>query len=220
MSLIMRDLDRFIILRCEPSTFHNIMSINKHYLHFMKSIKIFNRLFIMRKFDLNGKFRVACINNFYDVVEYFISEENINTDMNAAFCLACEYGNLQIAKYLIGSTNSSQYPKINIHLRNEYAFRYSCQNGHREVVKYLKELSNKAEYGKINIHSIDHYLFVKICNNENLVKYLVELGNGQSYNKINIEVVQNAINALKMRAFRSQDDYAEIIQYLKDSYNN
>ena len=59
-----------------------------------------------------------------------------------AFRYSCDYGNIEIAKWLYSLGN------VNIHANNDYAFRYSCDNGHIEIAKWLYSL------GGINIHAI------------------------------------------------------------------
>ena len=57
---------------------------------------------------------------------------NISAKDEHSFLLACDYGHLEVAKWLL-----SVKPDIDI---SNHAFCYACLNGHLEVAKWLQTL--------------------------------------------------------------------------------
>ena len=72
--------------------------------------------------------------NLLKIQEYYNTNENIYISYNndEAFCIACCYGYLEVAKWLL-----TQKPDIDIFAEYDYAFRFSCANGHFELAKWL-----------------------------------------------------------------------------------
>ena len=85
-------------------------------------------------------------------------------DLNNLFHLACEYGYIQVVKYLV------TVHKVDVGSDDNYAVRIAIECGHLEVVKYLVE--------KCGTNAIAHEncAFTFACMNDHLevVKYLVE----------------------------------------------
>ena len=72
------------------------------------------------------------IQNFYEEYKPHI---NISTENEEAFRLACENGNLEVAKWLYQIK-----PTIDVSAKNDYAFCYTCENGNLNVAKWLQTL--------------------------------------------------------------------------------
>ena len=81
---------------------------------------------------------------------------DVHTDNECVFRYSCQYGYLNIAKWLV-----SIFGDINIHAENDYAFRWSCENGHRNIIKWL--VSN---FTDIDIHCIENWMIYeyRLCN--------------------------------------------------------
>jgi len=121
--------------------------------------------------DLNEikKIYNICKKGNLNEIKKIVNNENVNLIFGAS----CEYGNLDIIKYLIRS-----YKVINIHGGNECAFRRGCKNGHLEIIKYLIRLD-----GKINIHSDNESAYMWSCSHGRIeiIKYLMEVYVGYDY---------------------------------------
>ncbi len=92
-----------------------------------------------------------------------------NDNINDVFKYSCEFGHLNIVKYLL--TNVLQY-KINIHYDNDYAYMHADKNGHLDIVEYLLSLEKIKKYINYNKE------FENACqkNDIDMVNYLLTKG--------------------------------------------
>lgn len=83
---------------------------------------------------------------------------DVSAENEQAFSYACEFGKLEIAKWLL-----QIQPNIDISAENEYAYRYASRNGHLEVVKWLFEIKSD-----IDICVDNDFAFRNAYRNEHL----------------------------------------------------
>jgi len=126
--------------------------------------------------------------NLQDIDNY---TENANYAENVfGFRLSCEYGHLEVAKWLIDISlkgkGYEKYGAIDIHSNgNEYEFINSCRNGHLEIAKWLIEISQThkeyMKFGLINIHARNEDAFINSCwyGYLKVAKWLYLLDNGK-----------------------------------------
>lgn len=102
------------------------------------------------------------------------------------FRIACEYGYLDVAKYLIW-LGEYHNQKINIHIFDESAMRLACDSGHLHIAQYLIWLGEENNYGKVDIHIWNESIMRITCasGHLNVAKYLIWLGEN-GYSQINI----------------------------------
>ncbi len=116
------------------------------------------RLFIelCKKGDLRGAKR-----------EYQLNPNmNISAFEEQAFCYACEYGRLRVARWLL-QISQEKGQSIDISAKNEYAFRYACENGHLHMAQWLLQVSKKRGHD-INISIFNELAFRMACKNGHL----------------------------------------------------
>lgn len=98
-------------------------------------------------------------NNITFVNEYIQNEEDLTiTDENgnSLFFIACEYGNIEIAKALLQVEKKEKWYKkgeknFNVNSRDETGktvFMRACENENIEVIKFLTDTSFKKTYGQ------------------------------------------------------------------------
>ena len=109
-------------------------------------------------------------NKFYDLIKFgnleflqgFYYSNSYRIDVSAendrAFSYACEFGQLEIAKWLLQIK-----PNIDISADNEYAYRYASRNGYLKVVKWLFQLKPA-----IDICVDNNFAFRNACKNNHL----------------------------------------------------
>lgn len=110
--------------------------------------------------------------------------------MTQLFQLSCEYGNLEMAKWIYYKCLHSS-AKINIKQNNDIAFRMSCENGHIEVAKWLYSIDNK-----INHFADDKYAFQKSCTYDHteVARWLVTICPDKYY----VSIINNKIYEWKL----------------------
>lgn len=90
---------------------------------------------------------------------------------------ACEYGSLEIVKYLLSSSELKKQP--NIHYKDIFgwnALMWACANGHLEIVKYLLTNSELKEHSNIlEINNDLESVLILSCESAHLeiVNYLL-----------------------------------------------
>lgn len=128
-----------------------------------------------------------------------------NYQLNNVFIQACEYGYLDVVKYLLTSTELTKH--ANIHAHDDAGFRWACENGHLDIVKYLLTSPELTEHA--DIHAYNDYGFRSACEYGHLdiVKYLLT----------SPELKEHAdIHAKNNGGFQwaCEPDHVHIIQYL------
>ena len=143
-------------------------------------------------------FLEVCKNGKLEVAQLLYSKEKINKDSflidiqdnffvsmleknnmisfniyDKAFSMACKYGHINIAKWLLTLDE-----KPDIHYDNDMNFSNSCMNDHLEIAKWLLTLDNK-----IDIHNNDNSAFISACCHGRLdvAKWLYSLDNFDIY---------------------------------------
>jgi hypothetical protein len=120
------------------------------------------------------------------------SDVDLHQDNERALCIACEYGYLEIVKYLVERN-------ADIHVLYDSPLRMAVYRGRLEVVKYL------IENGAV-IHKRCGFLAVKKGNLDTL-KYLAEQG---------LNVHYNNEHALRAAVYYG---HFEIVKYLVEEHN-
>ena len=82
---------------------------------------------------------------------------------NDILCATCQYGHLEIVKYLIEKCGADARAE------NDFAVQEACANGHLEIVKYLIEKCDA------NVHNEDECAIMWACEggHHEVVKYLI-----------------------------------------------
>ena len=160
-------------------------------------------------------FLMSCKHNHLDIVKLLASirgkyEIDISRNGYAAFRSACEYGSLDVVKFLLQTYN------INVHSKNEYAFQLACENGHLDVVKLL------VENYEIKINAQDDYALRWACKNGflEIVKFLLSLSTNSLF-KDNNSLFKINPHAKDNYAFRwaCKEENADVADYLADRFN-
>lgn len=98
--------------------------------------------------DDSGLF-CACRNGHTDMVDWLVGLIALpHWIVKRAFELACQYGQLSLAGWLLTDPRTRDH--INIHHNHEGPFQRACAGGHQEVAKWL--LTLEAQHGSIDIH--------------------------------------------------------------------
>lgn len=168
--------------------------------------------------------RFSCRHGKLEIIKMICSVNKLNIRVNNdyAFRTSCEFGHLDVAKYLISLDDG-----INIHSDDEYAFRMSCKHGHMKVCRYLISLKSN---NKINIHAEEEDAFRKSCENGhiNIVKWLYSLAHempnySDSMSRMTNRIWDCKINihAKNRYAFRQSCYYGhlDIVKYLISKTN-
>lgn len=154
----------------------------KFYDNFKKSLKIYDKLSIddLNRFSKLANVKFSRSDNdfekiliessrfgFSQLVKYSINTNG--TDIitlcgDKSICNACEYGHLEIVKFL--AENGA-----NILANNNYTLKWACLNGHTEIVKFIVNLiKDKQILNKNYIFALD------VCERGHLdtLKFLME----------------------------------------------
>lgn len=107
-------------------------------------------------------------NNEKAIYRYSWNKDVLHSYNELIFCYACQYGNINIIKFLLSLKDKCE--KINIHKNKEMALRLACKHGHMDVVKFLFSLQK--EYGNFNV---TYKIFKDICSygHVEILKYIV-----------------------------------------------
>lgn len=92
----------------------------------------------------------ACISGNIEFVKWLYEIKPDWKENNFAFGCCCNYGQLEIAKYLLNKHSS-----IDISQLDELPFRVVCENGYLEIAKWLLDVKPN-----INVRAEDDYAFV------------------------------------------------------------
>ena len=123
------------------------------------------------------RFKTSCEYGHLDIAKWLWKIYGGFRGCFLAFESACVNGHLNIMKWLYEMNN------YNIIVNYSNVFMYSCENGHIEAANWLLNNFNK----KINIHHEDEYAFRWSCHNGhlNIAKWLYKLGK-HSNSEVNI----------------------------------
>ena len=161
MSIIIRDLDEPIITFMDLPQMVNLMRVNKNYYEKIKHQKLileWNEMKLIKN-SINCIFQRSCVKGYINYAKSLITRYDkidIHADNEYAFRLACQYGHLSVARWLV-DLHEYGYGKIDIHIIGELAFQFACQNGHLDVAKWLIGLHD-CGYGKINQELVNQYI--------------------------------------------------------------
>jgi ankyrin repeat protein len=106
------------------------------------------------------------IQEFYNnnpSVDIFADDEHDE----CAFCDACHFGHIEVAKWLLLIN-----PDSNISINNGRAFRHACAEGHLEVAKWLLELKSDID---ISAENETTFRFVCCHGHLEVAKWLLEI---------------------------------------------
>ena len=161
------DLNNLFIDYCNV---YNLVKFNNECLH----LKIHKKA---QEDELEDELEdgLSFINSFYkindniEICSHYIKiyTKDIHKHDELAFRQSCEYGHLQIVKFL-WSLNCD----INIHANNEEAFRFGCNNCHLDVVKFLWSLNQNINVDAQSEHA---YRLAKLKGHTQIVNYIISL---------------------------------------------
>ena len=112
---------------------------------------------------------------------------NIHTNDEEAFRMACNYGNLEVVKWLYSlGKNYKDIGIIDIHILKEDAFKSACENNHLNVIKYLLSIGNRIDKKPIDIYLNNDEMLLSACCKGSLdvAKYLYSIGEYDEKNVI------------------------------------
>ena len=160
-------------------------------LNFVEGVELFLEHAQDLKIDLNAKvisrktfkettpLQAAIRNGHFDIVKLLLNaskEKNINIGLNI-FSIACEEGNLKMAKMILEHDEDYIFRQIleglDRDLDGNVAFHYACKSGNLELVQYLEalgiNLNVQNDRGRTPFHNACTYGHLDI------VKHLVPL---------------------------------------------
>jgi ankyrin repeat protein len=96
-------------------------------------------------------FIILCQVGKLEIIKWLNKIVNMcNINYNIAFNVACKYGNLDIAKYLLS------FDIIDIRFGDDYAFKSSCRYNYINIAKWLKSMCNDYDL-EIENNTIKYY---------------------------------------------------------------
>jgi ankyrin repeat protein len=183
-----------------------------------------------------GSCWTLCKSGNLQKLQHIITQQNINmADFDQLFRTACEYGRLDIAKWLLqikpdinisadddeafqcacgnGHLDVAKWllqikPNIDISINNDEAFRYACEDGHLDVAKWLLQIKPN-----IYISTNNDYAFRWACENGHLhvAKWLLQI-------KPNIDISINNDEAFRWAYIKGHLDVAQWLCTINSSY--
>ncbi len=117
----------------------------------------------MQFYDLIKKGDLSEIKEYYNI-NFSRNKLDQKTHQNA-FIDACDYGNIEVAKWLFEV--KPEYPIIYIN-----AFFFACKNGHLEIAKWLLELNPDMD---ISINNNYIFNIVREFNQMEIAKWLCSI---------------------------------------------
>ena len=142
--------------------------------------------------------------------------EMLHADDDYAFRWACEYGHIEMAKWLWYLCQTAEEQKAMLHAQDRWAFRLACQNGHQKVAEWLWHVCPDEEK-KAMLHAQDDYAFGVACDNGHIeiAKWLWDL----------CQIPEEQSTMLHARddgAFRvaCQEDHLEMAKWVFILYDN
>lgn len=140
--LIIPDIDQLIIQLLDIRGLINLAATNKHFHKKITSMDIINQCKAISryKFEFNlSKFSLACMLGYQSYAQYLFDHYEINIDkfFDTLFIYSCNYGQLNIAKWLLTLDG-----KIDIHAFNDNALKCSIKNNNSTISKWLINLGN------------------------------------------------------------------------------
>jgi ankyrin repeat protein len=145
----------------------------------------------------NRPLEYACKKGHLNIVTYLISRGAIPTTM--IFRTACQYGWLEIVKYLDQVNHPDKY------ISDIFSFELACTSGNLELVRYLTEYCHY-----LNIPNCGEYALSRagIMGHTHIVKYLLKKGVN-----ITVEAVQNAISSDRLNVVKIYTKRMNISDY-------
>lgn len=145
--------------RVKPSKMSMIWAIENHQTHICR--------FLVEDDIINveGCVEYAVAFGFLDIVQYFLEEAKLTTDLDDCLLVAAEYGHLEMFKYLIRRGGN---PRTS----NDDCFYWTCFKNHVDIAKFLIEEIH------VPVDVLDNCALMWACMNENLdqIKYLIVKG--------------------------------------------
>jgi hypothetical protein len=131
--------------------------------------------------NINNQFRELCRKGDLQKIKqfYFNNPTTINISANSyyAFLISCDYGHLDVVKWLLENVvkwllkNVAKWlleikPDIDISAENEYAFQTACLNGHLELAKWslkVKPNINTSAEHECAFHDVCDFEYSKVA---------------------------------------------------------
>ena len=160
--------------------------------------------------NINNQFRELCRKGDLQEIKkfYFNNPTTINISANSyyAFLISCDYGHLDVVKWLLENVVKwllknvvkwllEMKPYIDISANDEYAFQTACCYGHLKVVKWLLKvkpnINISVEY-ECSFHDVCDFEYLKVAklllqhktqNYYIFAKKKNEIYNRKNYNK-------------------------------------
>jgi ankyrin repeat protein len=168
--------------------------------------------------DLYTAITVAITKDSLEDIEYIFTspfvqnrhEINIHFNKEHFLELACEYGRLNIVKYLLTSPNLKEH--CDIAANNNYCFQMACMKGHIDIVKYMAASPELKTHS--NVLDANNYALQLACQNNyvEVVSYLLTSPDLKSHPNMN----DSSHASFKLASFKNNLD---VLQYLIFDYH-